>query len=170
MRSQSARFVTALASSLLMLLGARMALAQSAESGTAARQQPLQPRPKVFFPMAEQPEMEMHHHHEIPEVMPQFPRLGNSQRVVTGAIYQLEELERMATAHNPTLAQAQRAIEAARGRELQAGLYPNPVVGDLGEEIRGGSYGGGEQGFFVEQPIILGGKLGLHCKVGSAAG
>ncbi len=150
-----------------------MVLAQSAESGTAARQQgsgqqPLQPRPKVFFPMAEQPEMEMHHHHEIPEVMPQFPRLGNSQRVVTGAIYQLEELERMATAHNPTLAQAQRAIEAARGRELQAGLYPNPVVGYIGEEIRGGSYGGGEQGFFVEQPIILGGKLGLNRKVGAA--
>ena len=173
MRSRSARFVTALASSLLMLLGARMVLAQSAESGTAARQQgsgqqPLQPRPKVFFPMAEQPEMEMHHHHEIPEVMPQFPRLGNSQRVVTGAIYQLEELERMATAHNPTLAQAQRAIEAARGRELQAGLYPNPVVGYIGEEIRGGSYGGGEQGFFVEQPIILGGKLGLNRKVGAA--
>ncbi len=150
-----------------------MALAQAAESSaTATRQgsgqQPSQQRPKVFFPMAEQPEMEMHHHGEIPEVMPQFPRLGNSQRVVTGPIYQLEELERMATAHNPTLAQAQRAIEAARGRELQAGLYPNPVVGYIGEEIRGGSYGGGEQGFFVEQPIILGGKLGLNRKVGAA--
>src|SRR5712692_7932777 len=173
MRSRSASSVSVLASSLLMLIGAKMALAQTAGSGTAAAQQgsaqqPSQRRPKVFFPMAEQPEMEMHHHGEIPEVMPQFPRLGNSQRVVTGPIYQLEELERMATAHNPTLAQAQRAIEAARGRELQMGLYPNPVVGYIGEEIRGGSYGGGEQGFFVEQPIILGGKLGLIRKVGAA--
>ncbi len=173
MRSPSARSVTVLASSLLMLLGAKMALAQTAGSGTAATQQgsgqqPSQRRPRVFFPMAEQPQMEMHHHGEIPEVMPQFPRLGNSQRVVTGPIYQLEELERMATAHNPTLAQAQRAIEAARGRELQMGLYPNPVVGYIGEELRGGSYGGCEQGFFVEQPIILGGKLGLNRKVGAA--
>jgi cobalt-zinc-cadmium efflux system outer membrane protein len=98
--------------------------------------------------------------------MPQFPRLGNSQRVVSGPTYQLEDLERMATAHNPTLAQAQRAVEAARGRQQQSGLYPNPTVGYSGEEIRGGSYGGGEQGFFVEQPIILGGKLRLSRMVG----
>ena len=104
---------------------------------------------------------------EIPEVMPQFPRLGNSQRVVSGPTYQLEDLERMATAHNPTLIQAQRAVEAARGRQRQSGLYPNPTVGYEGEEIRGGVYGGGEQGFFVEQPIILGGKLGLNRKVGA---
>jgi len=139
-------------------------------STSAARQnsgqQPSQ-EPQVFFPMADQPEMEMHHHGEIPEVMPQFPRLGNSQRVVAGPVYQLEDLERMATAQNPTLGQAQRAVEAARGRERQSGLYPNPTVGYVGEEIRGGVYGGGEQGFFVEQPIILGGKLSLNRKVGA---
>jgi cobalt-zinc-cadmium efflux system outer membrane protein len=128
-------------------------------------QRPL-PEPKVFFPMAEQPEMEMHHHGSIPEVMPQFPHLGDSQRIVPGPIYQLEDLEHMAAAHNPTLAQAQRAVEAARGRQRQSGLYPNPTIGYEGDEIRGGAYGGGEQGFFVEQPIILGGKLGLNRKVG----
>ena len=140
-------------------------------STSAARQnsgqQPSQAVPQVFFPMAEQPEMEMHHHGEITEVMPQFPRLGNSQRVAAGPVYQLEDLERMATAHNPTLGQAQRAVESARGRQWQSGLYPNPTVGYEGEEIRGGVYGGGEQGFFVEQPIILGGKLALNRKVGA---
>jgi cobalt-zinc-cadmium efflux system outer membrane protein len=139
-------------------------------STSVARQnsgQQLSQEPQVFFPMADQPEMEMHHHGEIPEVMPRFPRLENSQRVVAGPVYQLEELERMATAHNPTLGQAHRAVEAARGRERQSGLYPNPTVGYEGEEIRGGVYGGGEQGFFVEQPIILGGKLGLNRKVGA---
>ena len=140
-------------------------------STSAARQdsgqQPSQAVPQVFFPMAEQPEMEMHHHGEIPEVMPQFPSLGNSQRVAAGPVYQLEDLERMATAHNPTLGQAQRAVESARGRQWQSGLYPNPTVGYEGEEIRGGVYGGGEQGFFVEQPIILGGKLRLNRKVGA---
>ena len=67
--------------------------------------------------MAEQPEMEMHHHSEIPEVMPQFPRLGNSQRVAAGPVYQLDDLKKMATEHNPTLDQAQRAVETARGRQ-----------------------------------------------------
>ncbi len=128
-------------------------------------QQPSNPEPQVFFPMADQPEMEMHHHGEIPEVMPQFPRLGDSQRVTPGPVYQLEDLERMAAAHNPTLGQAQRAVEAARGRERQSGLYPNPTIGYEGEEIRGGVYRGGEQGFFVEQPVVLGGKLGLNRKV-----
>jgi outer membrane protein, heavy metal efflux system len=124
--------------------------------------------PKIFFPMAEQPEMEMHHHGSIPEVMPQFPHLGDSQRGVPGPIYQLEDLEHMAAAHNPTLPQAQQAVEAARGRQRQSGLYPNPTIGYEGDEIRGGAYGGGEQGFFIEQPIILGGKLGLNRKVGSS--
>ena len=164
--------VCVLASVVLMLIGASTMFAQAHDSGAAAArpsgQQPSQQRPQVFFPMADQPQMEMHHHGQIPEVMPHFPHLGDSQRVLSGPIYQLEELERMATASNPTLAQAQRAIEAARGRELQVGLYPNPVVGYSGEEIRGGSYGGGEQGFFVEQSIILGGKLGLDRKIGAA--
>src|SRR5260370_24802059 len=73
----------------------------------------------------------------------------------------------MATAHNPTGGQAQRVVDAARGRERESGIYPNPTVGYEGEEIRGGVYGGGEQGFFVEQPIILGGKLGLNRRVGA---
>ncbi len=176
MRLRFAVFVSLLASSLLV---STMTFPQEPgadwhhehASTNAARensgQQPSQAAPQVFFPMADQPEMEMHHHGEIPEVMPQFPRLGSSQNVVSGPAYQLEDLERMATAHNPTLGQAQRAVEAARGRERQSGLYPNPTVGYEGEEIRGGVYGGGEQGFFVEQPIILGGKLGLNRRVGA---
>src|ERR1700740_1804477 len=62
-------------------------------STSAARQNSVQqPSPQVFFPMAEQPEMEMHHHSEIPEVMPQFPRLGNSQRAAARPGVQLDAL------------------------------------------------------------------------------
>ena len=166
-------FNRALRICLLILLAARIAPAQTAEpkepAGQDSTQQPSQQRPQVFFPMADQPKMEMHHHGNIHEVMPQFPHLGNSQRVVSGPIVQLEDLEQMAVTHNPTLAQSRRAVESARGRELQTGLYPNPVIGYRGDEIRGGAYGGGEEGFFVEQPIILGGKLGLNRKVGASA-
>src|SRR2546427_5898102 len=77
----------------------------------------------------------------------------------------LAELEQMALGNNPTLAQAAAEIRAATGRKLQSGLYPNPTVGYQGEQIRGGIQGGGEQGFFVSQEIVLGGKLGLNRRV-----
>jgi outer membrane protein, heavy metal efflux system len=82
----------------------------------------------------------------------------------------LEQLLQMARANNPTLGQAQAGIRGAAGRTLQAGLWPNPTVGYAGDEIRGGSFGGGEQGVFIEQSVILGGKLGLDRKIFSAQG
>ena len=77
----------------------------------------------------------------------------------------LEELQQMALQHNPTLAQATANIRAAEGRKKQSGLYPNPTIGYLGEEIRGGSFRGGEQGFFVQQNVVTAGKLGLNRNV-----
>lgn len=77
----------------------------------------------------------------------------------------LEQLEQMALENNPTLAQSAAEVRAAAGRERQSGLYPNPTVGYQGEQIRGGDQRGGEQGFFVSQDIVLGGKLGLNRKV-----
>ena len=77
----------------------------------------------------------------------------------------LEQLQEMALTNNPTLRQAKAGVYAAAGRTRQAGLWPNPTVGYTGEEIRGGSFGGGQQGAFVQQNVILGGKLGLDRKV-----
>ncbi|MGA8342011.1 MAG: TolC family protein [Candidatus Sulfotelmatobacter sp.] len=74
----------------------------------------------------------------------------------------LEELQQMALQNNPTFAQSAANIKAAEGRRKQSGLYPNPTVGYQGEQIRGGAFHGGEQGFFVQQDIVLGGKLGLN--------
>ena len=47
----------------------------------------------------------------------------------------LQDLEGMALEQNPTLPQARASIRAAEGRETQAGLYPNPLVGYEAEEI-----------------------------------
>jgi outer membrane protein, heavy metal efflux system len=77
----------------------------------------------------------------------------------------LSELEKMALAHNPTLAESRADVRASAGRRLQSGLYPNPTIGYEGREITGGVYRGGEHGFFVDQPIVTGGKLGLSRKV-----
>src|SRR6266480_2192520 len=77
----------------------------------------------------------------------------------------LEELQQMALQNNPTFEQSAANIQAAEGRKKQSGLYPNPTVGYQGEQIRGGSIHGGEQGFFIQQDIVTGGKLGLNRKI-----
>jgi cobalt-zinc-cadmium efflux system outer membrane protein len=77
----------------------------------------------------------------------------------------LEELQQMALQKNPTFGQSAANMQAAEGRKKQSGLYPNLTVGYQGEQIRGGSFHGGEQGFFVQQDIVLGGKLGLNRKI-----
>jgi len=107
----------------------------------------------------------MHQHMNIPALKPELPRLGRAQESPSGKLIQLEELEEMALEKNPTLRQANAEIAAAKARQLQSGLYPNPKVGYSGDEIRGGSFGGGEQGFFVSQPIVTAGKLGLNRKM-----
>src|ERR1700682_1589266 len=85
---------------------------------------------------------------------------ASEQKTIT-----LEELQQMALQNTPTFAQSAANIQAAEGRKKQSGLYPNPTVGYQGEQIRGGSFRGGEQGFFVQQDIVLGGKLRLNRKI-----
>ncbi len=82
--------------------------------------------------------------------------------VASRAPRKLEDFLAMADKNNPTLQQAAATIRRSEAQAKQAALYPNPSVGYEGDQIRGGSYGGGEQGGFVAQTIVLGGKLGLR--------
>jgi len=83
---------------------------------------------------------------------------GMAQQALT-----LAELERMAVAASPGLAQSQSEVRAAAGRALQAGLYPNPVVGASGDHVAGGPVlRGGDLGGFVEQRVVMAGKLWLQ--------
>ena len=84
------------------------------------------------------------------------------ERAVGGMSITLAELEQLALENNPTVRAAQSAVDAARGRARQAGAWPNPIVGYTAEEITARNLDPrGEQGFFVEQMIPLGGKLRL---------
>lgn len=78
----------------------------------------------------------------------------------------LADLEQMAFSVNPSLARAAALVEAARGNWVQVGLPPNPSVGYEGQQI--GSGGRAEQdGVFVEQEFVRGGKLMLNRNVAS---
>lgn len=74
----------------------------------------------------------------------------------------LPQLEEIALGNNPTLRQAQSGVEAARGRARQAGAWPNPIIGYVGEEIAPGEIiQRGAHGVFIDQTIPLGGKRRL---------
>ena len=72
----------------------------------------------------------------------------------------LADLEGMALQNNPTLARATARMNVARGKQTQAGAYPNPVVGYHATEI--GNLGtAGQQGGFISQRFVTAGKLRL---------
>ncbi len=108
---------------------------------------------------------EQHHQMNIPVVKPEYPRMGRTQENAKGSQITLEQVQKIAVESNPTLRQAEAEIRAAKARQQQSGLYPNPTVAYTGDEIRGGSVGGGKQGFFVQQTVVTGGKLGLSREV-----
>ena len=79
-----------------------------------------------------------------------------------GAGLRLEDLEKMALERNPAVARAGAMVRAAEGRRLQAGAYPNPVVGLNADEVNSGpTIRYGEWGGFASQQIVTGGKRGL---------
>ena len=92
------------------------------------------------------------------EVTPQAVAPASTNAQINPTLH-LEDLEQMALANNPTAAQIRANLRAASALARQAGLYPNPTAGYYGDEIRGGFLGGGKQGGFVSQTIVLGGKL-----------
>jgi len=108
---------------------------------------------------------EQHHPMQMAVVRPEYPRLGRAQENAKGSLFTMEQAQNIAGDSNPTLRQAEAEIRAAKARQLQSGLYPNPTVAYTGDEIRGGSVGGGKQGFFVQQTVVTGGKLGLSREV-----
>jgi cobalt-zinc-cadmium efflux system outer membrane protein len=86
---------------------------------------------------------------ELPPPAPDAPKMT------------LAQLQGLALANNPTLEQARALTWRAYGGYVQAGLYPNPTLGYMGSEI-GNSGTAGQQGAFIEQEFVTGGKLRLN--------
>lgn len=74
----------------------------------------------------------------------------------------LADLIDLAVERNPRLAQVGWAVETARGRAIQSGLYPNPTISVIGDELGDVEGPGGIwTAPLVQQEIVTGNKLGL---------
>jgi cobalt-zinc-cadmium efflux system outer membrane protein len=74
-------------------------------------------------------------------------------------------LWQLALANNPALREAAADVEAARGRLLQAGKYPNPRVGYTEEELGTRQNAAGAIAVVVNQAIVTAGKRGLDVAI-----
>ncbi|MEX2493249.1 MAG: TolC family protein [Nitrospirales bacterium] len=73
----------------------------------------------------------------------------------------LERIKSLARQYNPTLIQAWSQVEGERAKALQAGLYPNPIGGYIGDQINARKTIGEFQGGFLQQELVTAGKLEL---------
>lgn len=76
------------------------------------------------------------------------------------------QLEQLAATHNPTLDQAWRRVQALEGEQVQVGLYPNPVLGYISEEM-GEAGQAGQHGVYLRQDIVTSNKLQWNRAVAS---
>jgi outer membrane protein, heavy metal efflux system len=94
---------------------------------------------------------------------PAFPGVQNAIPcpAPVPAVLSLVELENLALARNPTLAQAQALVREEEGLMRQVGRYPNPTLG----YVRTDNDSSGQSrtnGVFVSQEFVTAGKLGLN--------
>jgi cobalt-zinc-cadmium efflux system outer membrane protein len=94
---------------------------------------------------------------------PQSSMGPSTSLVVVPAALQLDDLLRISLEQNPNLRQADLETDVARGKAIQAGLYPNPTVNVILDELGDRT---GPQGIntlpLVTQEIVTGGKLRLN--------
>lgn len=91
----------------------------------------------------------------LPERLPTPARPpAESALPQNGGVLTLAAVEQLAIANNPTLIQAQAQVDGTLGKALQAGLWPNPVLGYQAEKIGSEGTPGEFQGGFVRQEIV----------------
>lgn len=97
----------------------------------------------------------------LPTPLPSEPAAPGRPTPAAGPGLGLDELEALSLRNNPTIAQAVERFEQARGRAVQAGAYPNPLVIWSASSLGSDGTAGTQDGFF-QQPIVTGGKLRVN--------
>lgn len=114
--------------------------------------------PPLMLPPNDRPDLRLAVIDKLFPDLPPMPQLAQPTR--PEVIMTLAALEQMALANNPIIAQATADISIALGQTIQAGVYPNPVIGYEADTV--GSAGTRNyQGVFGTQVIKTAGKLGL---------
>jgi cobalt-zinc-cadmium efflux system outer membrane protein len=92
---------------------------------------------------------------------------GVAAAAAVAAPLTLVELEERALGGHPAIARAAAEVRAAEGELRQAGLYPNPLLGYLAEDVPldGDGEERGRHGPFLAQEIVLGAKRRLDREV-----
>jgi len=85
----------------------------------------------------------------------------NEMIVAQGEPITLETLEQIAAQNNPTLLQARSQVQGELGKAIQAGLWPNPTLNYIQEQIGVMNTAGEFIGGTVSQRIVTGRKLDL---------
>lgn len=93
---------------------------------------------------------------QLPPPMPAPSQVNDEEGLLT-----LGELESMALSQNPAVAEAAARVQAMQGKYVQVGLPPNPTAGYTAGEI-GNDGAAGQQGAFLGQEFVTGGKLRLN--------
>jgi len=99
-----------------------------------------------------------------PELLPAPAAGPAAPPVVGGEPITLEQLQGMALASHPAISEAAARVEALRGKYVQAGLPPNFIAGYAASEA-GNNGTSGQQGVYLEQEFVTGGKLRLAQQV-----
>jgi outer membrane protein TolC len=86
---------------------------------------------------------------------------ANAAHAPHGEPLTLETLETLACQNNPTLLQAQGQIQGELGKAIQAGLWPNPTLSYVQEQIGVSGTPGEFAGGTVKQRVVTGRKLDL---------
>ncbi len=117
-----------------------------------------------------------HHAPESEELapLPMRPRTALLGAPVAREPLQLDDLLTLAARHHPDLQVAKARIEASRGKLVQAGLYPNPIIGPRINQLGDKLNALGEAGITFTQTIVTANKLDIaqaaaRCEIDAAS-
>lgn len=89
------------------------------------------------------------------------PQKVEQKSIITTEAVGLSDLIALTLERNPRIAEVSLAIETARGRAIQAGLYPNPTVNFTGNELGDRTGPVGILSVYTTQEIVTADKLNL---------
>jgi cobalt-zinc-cadmium efflux system outer membrane protein len=96
----------------------------------------------------------------VESLFPEVPKVGATtlNKGTNSSTIDLAILQGLAFDHSPLIQQSIAEVDKARGKAIQAGLYPNPTVGYEGDTL-GTARTWGYNGVYVEQEFVTAGKL-----------